>query len=253
MSGYIKLHRGVADNPLWEKEPFSSAQAWIDLILAANFKDKTIYIRKTKFEVKRGQLAWSMLTMARRWKWSRGKVIRFLKDLESEHMIVQQTGHLTTVITICNYEKYQGFDTTDDTTGDTTRGTTGSTTDGTQHKNVKKGKNNYTADFELAWAEYPKREGGNPKPSAFKAWNARLNDGHGANEIIEGVRRYARFCRAKGWIAGPYVKQASSFFGPDLHFQADWAPAKPSAIPDPMSSEPAITAREMQEIMRDVV
>ncbi len=142
MSGYIKLYRGITENPLWNKEPFSAGQAWIDLLLAANFKDKTIYIRKHKIEVKRGQIAWSMLTMAKRWKWSRGKVIRFLKDLESEQMVVQHTGHLTTLLSICNYEKYQGYDTADGTTGDTTGGTTDSTTDdttgGTQHKKVNK-------------------------------------------------------------------------------------------------------------------
>ena len=159
MSGYIKLYRGLTENPLWNKESFSAGQAWIDLLLGANFKDKTIYIRKTKIEVKRGQIAWSMLTMARRWKWSRGKVIRFLKDLESEQMIVQHSGHLTTLITICNYEKYQGFDTADGTTDDTADDTAGSTTDGTQHNKVNKGKkekNNYTVEFEQFWKTYPR-------------------------------------------------------------------------------------------------
>ncbi|HAC30683.1 MAG TPA: hypothetical protein DCF82_23195 [Marinobacter hydrocarbonoclasticus] len=144
MSGYIKLYRGITDNQLWDKEPYSAGQAWIDLLLAANFKDKTIYIRKTPLQVKRGQLAWSTVTMAARWKWSRNKVIRFLKTLESEHMIEQERGHLTTITTICNYEKYQGYDTAGETTHDTTDGTAGDTTDdtagGTQHKKGNKGK-----------------------------------------------------------------------------------------------------------------
>ena len=251
MSGYIKLYRGLTENPLWNKESFSAGQAWIDLLLGANFKDKTIYIRKTKIEVKRGQIAWSMLTMARRWKWSRGKVIRFLKDLESEQMIVQHPGHLTTLITICNYEKYQAFDTADGTTD----GTAGSTTGGTQHKKVNKGKNNYTDDFEAAWAEYPKREGNNPKGSAFKAWNGRLSEGHTPESMIEGVKRYARFCRAKDKVGSQFVKHASTFFGPDEHFLADWQVAKPSVIQDPLSAPTYSQDQwdELDKIMKECV
>lgn len=192
MSGYIKLYRGLTENPLWNKESFSAGQAWIDLLLGANFKDKTIYIRKTKIEVKRGQIAWSMLTMARRWKWSRGKVIRFLKDLESEQMIVQHSGHLTTLITICNYEKYQGFDTADGTTDDTADDTAGSTTDGTQHNKVNKGKkekNNYTVEFEQFWKTYPRKE---KKSEALKYFQKISPDQELLDRIIADVQARAR-------------------------------------------------------------
>ena len=144
MSGYIKLYRGIKDNPLWDKEPYSAGQAWIDLLLAANFKDTVIYIRKAKIRLERGQLAWSQLTMAKRWRWSRNRVARFLKDLEEEGMIEQQTGHLTTVTSICNYNKYQAYDTTgeatDDTTDESTGGAPDEATGGAQYKKVNKGK-----------------------------------------------------------------------------------------------------------------
>lgn len=138
MSGYIKLYRGITENAIWNKDPYSAGQAWIDLLLAANFKDKTVFIRGTALAVKRGQLAWSIVTMTKRWKWSRNKVIRFMKTLENEHMIEQESGHLTTITTICNYEKYQGFDTADETTDDTADGTPGDTAGGTQHKKGNK-------------------------------------------------------------------------------------------------------------------
>lgn len=192
MSGYIKLYRGITDNSIWNKEPFSAGQAWIDLLLAANFKDKTIYIRKTKIEVKRGQIAWSMLTMAKRWKWSRGKVIRFLKDLENEQMIVQHTGHLTTLLTVCNYEKYQAFDTADGTTDSTADGTAGSTTGGTQHNKVNKGKkekNNYTDDFEKFWTAYPRKE---KKAEAVKVFAKIAPDQELLDRMISDVQARAR-------------------------------------------------------------
>jgi len=141
MSGYIKLHRSIVENPMWGKEPFSAGQAWVDLLVSANFKDTSIYIRKTKINLTRGQIAWSTITMSKRWKWSRGKVLRFLSELKTEGMIVQEAGHLTTITTICNYSRFQDSNTADSTANDTTGGTADSTTGGTQYKNVKKDKN----------------------------------------------------------------------------------------------------------------
>lgn len=124
MSGYVKLHRSINDNPLWTSEPFTKAQAWIDLFLNANWKDGILDIRGNIIEIKRGQLGWSELTMCKRWKWSRTKVRRYLLYLEKTGNLIQQKTNLTTVITICNYDKYQSednnYDTTDDTTDDTT-------------------------------------------------------------------------------------------------------------------------------------
>lgn len=113
--GWVRLHRKIEDNPLWLMEPFTKAQSWIDLFLNANYKDGQISIRGNFVLIKRGQIGWSELTMARRWRWSKNKVRRFLKWLETEQQIVQQKDrYLTTIITILNYETYQN-DTADDT------------------------------------------------------------------------------------------------------------------------------------------
>jgi uncharacterized protein YdaU (DUF1376 family) len=82
----------------------------------------------------------------------------------------------------------------------------------------------YSADFENFWKAYPKRAGSNLKLAAWKAWNARLKAGVAAEEMIEGTDRYAAYCRSQGMVGGPYVKMASTFLGPDLHFLEDWIP-----------------------------
>jgi len=107
-------------------EPFTKWQAWIDLLLMANYEDNIINIRGIPVEVKRGQVAAGEEFLADRWMWSRGKVRRFLRYLEGKTVqrIVQQKGHVITVITIVNWDKYQG--------NDTSGGTTNSTTDGHQ-------------------------------------------------------------------------------------------------------------------------
>jgi hypothetical protein len=82
-------------------------QAWIDLLLIANHKESFFYIRGNKIVVGRGQIGMGSQALAKRWKWSRGKVERFLNHLENEHQIEQQKSFVTTLILICNYETYQ--------------------------------------------------------------------------------------------------------------------------------------------------
>lgn len=89
-------------------------------------------------------------------------------------------------------------------------------------------KEGYSPDFETAWQIYPKRAGGNPKASAFKAWKARLKEGVKTDEMLEGVKRYAAYVRTTGNAGSQYVKQAVTFFGPDRHFEESWlAPSAP--------------------------
>ena len=114
--GWVRLHRQIEDNPLYFLEPFSKGQAWIDLFLNANHKNGIMSIRGNIIPIKRGQIGWSELTMSKRWTWSKNKVRRFLKLLETEQQIEQQKSTITTVITILNYEIYQSDDTTDDKT-----------------------------------------------------------------------------------------------------------------------------------------
>jgi len=107
MQGWIKLHRSISENDLWMSEPFTYGQAWVDLLLNASHKDSSFFIRGIEISLKRGDLGWSEVTLSKRWKWSRGKVRRYLGMLKTRGMIVQQANQYTSVITICNYDSYQ--------------------------------------------------------------------------------------------------------------------------------------------------
>jgi len=76
--------------------------------------------------------------------------------------------------------------------------------------------------FDAIWDAYPKRAGGNPKATALKAYNARLREGVEPSELLAGVQRYAGFVAATGKLGTEYVKQASTFFGPDRHWEEPW-------------------------------
>lgn len=87
----------------------------------------------------------------------------------------------------------------------------------------------FSTDFESAWAIYPKRDGSNPKGEAFSAWNARLREGHTAEEMLQGVRRYHSWCDARGKTGTETVMQAKRFFGPGKEFTGPWPIAAPKS------------------------
>lgn len=117
--GWTKLHRKLQKSSLWLSEPFTRGQAWVDLIMLANYRDGYVRVRGQRIDVPVGSVARAQNTLATRWQWSRGKVIRFLRELESDGQISQKTSHDFNVICICNYSEYQ-----EDSTRDESRGST---------------------------------------------------------------------------------------------------------------------------------
>jgi len=111
-NGWVKIHRKITDWPFWFSEPFSRAQAWIDLILLTNHKQKTIFIRGNEITIERGQTISSIRFLASRWQWGINKTQKFLKNLEKNKQITRRGVHrICTYTTILNYEKYQSEDT----------------------------------------------------------------------------------------------------------------------------------------------
>lgn len=110
MSGWIKLHRKITENPLYFSEPFNRSMAWIDLLLLANHADNYFFKRGIRVEVKVGQIGYDLDSLAKRWKWSRGKVERFILMLENDNQVIRQKTNVTTLISIVNYKEYQTDD-----------------------------------------------------------------------------------------------------------------------------------------------
>ena len=136
--GFVKLWRASADNSLYFAEEFDKFHAWTDLLLLANFKPRTAYVRGIPIRIEAGQVLAAEEFLAGRWHWSRGKVRRFLNYLSSEtvQQISQQKNSVCSIITVLNWQRYQGDGTTD--------GTPDRTADGQQTdipKNVKNVKN----------------------------------------------------------------------------------------------------------------
>jgi hypothetical protein len=117
--GFFAVDRGVWDHPLFVRERFSEREAWLWLISSAAWEPTTVRIGRSKFDLKRGQCAFSLRFLAEKWMWSEPKVRRFLKRLSTDARSDAQPDAPTdaavlvlatreaTQITICNYDDYQ--------------------------------------------------------------------------------------------------------------------------------------------------
>src|SRR5699024_3762934 len=138
--GWIKLHRKVRDNWLYqEKRVFSKFEAWMDILMRANHKSNKILLGNELVDVEKGQFITSIRKLCDTWSWSNTKVNNFLKLLEKDGMIVYKSDTKKTVINVVNYRVYH-----DDETEKTSRkhhdNDTGASREHTE-KNVKNVKN----------------------------------------------------------------------------------------------------------------
>lgn len=145
-SGWIKLHRQITENVLWQDvEPFDRRSAWIDLLLMVNHEDREIMVNGKIMVVQRGQTLTSEVKLAERWRWSRNRVRRFIAAMEAAKMLtVKRTGY-GTWLNVVNYVFFQGVrtgnGTGNDTADDTAHGTADDTAVGTQTRSNKNYKN----------------------------------------------------------------------------------------------------------------
>jgi len=113
MSGWIKLDREITSHWIFKDE--WKFRNWIDLLTLVNHSEQKVNIKGTVLTCKRGETLCSLDTLARRWNCDKSKVRRFLKLLESDSMIVLKSEQITTRLTICKYDTYQGERNEDET------------------------------------------------------------------------------------------------------------------------------------------
>lgn len=229
LNGWIKLHRALA-NHVVASDP-QSFSIWIHLLLLANHKETKRLINGRVIAVQPGQLITSRKSLSDKTGVNESKVERVLKMLQNEQQIEQHGTSKFRVISIVKWYEYQSDEQQDEQQMDSKRtadeqqmNTPEEVSSDTKNgKNVKKVKANVSSDlFESAWKLYPKREGSNPKNKAASAWNARTVEGVSEQSMIEGLARYAAYCKAKGSEGTMYVMQAARFFGTAKEYASDW-------------------------------
>lgn len=150
-NGWIKLHRKIQDNPIWDKP--EQLRAWIDLLLMATHKERTKFINGEEVILEQGEVDASFRYLSKRWNWSIGKVQRFLNLLKKCSMIEVKTDTGQNLVSICNYATYQ----IEENKNDTQVGTA-PIRNRYENKNVKKERSNiYVQEFEKLWSLVPKK------------------------------------------------------------------------------------------------
>lgn len=202
--GWIKVYRKIEDNPIWNEKPFSSGQAWIDLVILANHKPQPIRVKNGEIIiVNRGQVGVSKKGLADRWGWSRGRVSRYLQRLSSLKMIQQNIVENHTITTILEYNQYQGVATNESTNGQQTGQQTDTNNNVKNDKNVKKGLLDFSSIQNYVYAKglnvdvdkfikfYKNKKYAKSVNQLLHEWSDRQNGYDGVlsdAEFIEGVK-----------------------------------------------------------------
>lgn len=136
-NGYIKLHRKMLDWGWYQNQ--NVKDLFIHLLLIANFKESQF----ENMTIYPGQIITSINSLSKGTKLSTRNVRTALDKLEKSKILTKQVTSRFTIITIENWELYQGndFEVTNQVTSDRQASDKQVTSDRQHHKNAKNAKN----------------------------------------------------------------------------------------------------------------
>lgn len=108
--GYIKLYRKLLTSKIFANP--TKLKVWIWLLIKANHKNKYISVRigkgETDVEILRSQFLFGRHKAEDELNIDESTIYRIIKSLEKIGMITVKANNHYSIITICNYEDYQG-------------------------------------------------------------------------------------------------------------------------------------------------
>lgn len=147
--GWVKVHRKILDNPLFKNPKLFTL--WMYLLIRANHSQAKTMIGNEVIVLKRGQFLTGRKSLSEALDIPESTLERLLKVLESEHQIEQQKKTKYRLISITNYELYQG----DGQQVDNKRTTSGQQVDTDKNdKNNDNDKKQYIIPYQLIADEY---------------------------------------------------------------------------------------------------
>lgn len=115
--GYIRLDRKFFENAYWkQKRTFSLSEAWLDLIQLARFDAEPTQIilpNGRMITIERGEIHASLRFLSDRWGWSVDKTLRYINKHKEKQEIKHRTQQGETLLSLCNYDKYNPLPNTD--------------------------------------------------------------------------------------------------------------------------------------------
>ena len=103
--GFICISRGIRAHWVWKNPVYF--KRWAELIMMANYDNREVSFSCHRLMLQRGQLAVNLSYLSKTWNISTQAVLKFLVKLEVSGMVTRVVDDKVTVITICNYDRYQ--------------------------------------------------------------------------------------------------------------------------------------------------
>lgn len=214
MDGWLKLYRSILDSAVFQDAEI--LKVWIWLLCNVAFEQHDTVCYGKVIHLKPGQIATGRKKIAQCTDLNENKVYRALTALKSLGNIEIKSTNKYSIITIVNWDKYQGENgnrtaNEQQTNSKTTAEEQQDNIKRTQHKNGKNGKkekNIYICSFfQSVWDEYPKKLG---KNKITKAAMEQLEEA-GEDAVMSAVRRYVEKIKREG-TDEKYIMHGSTFF-----------------------------------------
>lgn len=227
MSGWIKLHRKILDNPVVCKDSDHIA-VWTYLLLNATHKEYPALFSGKKILLQPGQLITGRKTIADKFKISESKVQRILKSFEIEQQIEQQTSNKKRLISILSWSDYQDSEQQDEQQLNNKRTTTEQQVNTNKNvKNLENDKNlinisSSTDESEISvMASFTKSFGQLVMPETIRSYVKQLKEKGQTDEMISELMLEAgessskpnlRFLEAIGnrWVENGITSRAQA-------------------------------------------
>ena len=116
MEGFINLHRTLLDSMIFSSQ--TGLKIWIWLLLKASYRKRYVSLKigkgETTVTIERGQLLFGRYKAEEELCIDGSTIYKWIKKLEENEMILVQSNNQYSIITICNYDTYQGENTNEE-------------------------------------------------------------------------------------------------------------------------------------------
>lgn len=207
--GYVKLWRKIEDSAIWGNPELMAV--WLWCLVKATHRPRHVVIvtgrGKTSIEIQPGQFVYGRKVASVELRMPPSSVRRRMARLTEIGCITQKADTHYTVVTVCNWESYNGDENGSGQPKDNQRTGKGQATDTDKNVKHRRKKDTHAPDFlfDVFWLEFPTGRK-KSKGAARDAWDKAVKIAAPAL-LIERAKAYAASEEGRG----PYVKMPSTW------------------------------------------
>ncbi|MEK4488319.1 hypothetical protein NYE44_01530 [Paenibacillus sp. FSL L8-0493] len=225
MDGWIKLHRKIRENPVFND--MNLFRLWMICLTEATHKERDQMIGKQIVKLFPGEFVTGRFDLAEMYNRGLKKkeqkppttIWRWLENLENNEFVVINSNNKFSVVAVVKWLEYQSDDQQNGQQVVNKWSPSGQQV--VTNKNVKNVKNvenvkknkTYTPEFDEFWNVYPRKLG---KVEAFKTWTKVIKNGESSEIIIKCATNYATDCENKQ-TEQQFIKHPKTFLNDERY------------------------------------